>query len=480
MSTITIGGKTYTVVFGTSGSDNIDLSAMLGNFLILSGNGNDTIVGGLQGDNVIVVGNGNNTILGASLHAGYNTTILAGNGHNIIFTDLDAIHFDVLSAPVAGTPTNPFIIPFVYGNSTVIAGDGGNYITGDGLFEQTQKDTSNVGFTVNVGTITYVSGCGNDTLYGLIDVVDHHVSNVDGLFIDTHFGQVNLYGGGGTDTLVGTFNQYLSDYKGSFVICHDNSGNNILNAGSGSNDFLVGDVRTRIMTLDGMHAEVQNGQLTSATYTCKCGNNQLTGGDGNGDVLIGDFETFSRVATNTVASPGLAHSLELAVTFGDSTITAGSGSSLMIGDVKNLTMGMDVNAHDVANFGKDTLISGSGNDTMVGDVMNLSLLTNNGNIDLFYAKDTFQFALNKYSGADSILDFNAGGVLDVLKFTGISNCSTGASAVDAQIKNMTNDGHGDLLINFKNGSSIDLTTVAYHGQAHILDVVDAAHLVVTA
>ena len=46
----------------------------------------------------------------------------------------------------------------------------------------------------------------------------------------------------------------------------------------------------------------------------------------------------------------------------------------------------------------------------------------------------------------------------------------------AMIKNMVNDGGGHLLVNFKNGSSIDFTSINYTGQSHILDVIDSAHL----
>ncbi len=475
MASVVIGGITYEVIFGTISSNVIDLSALSGNFLVFSGNGNDTVIGGLSGNNIIAAGNGNNTILGGSLHAGFNTTILAGSGHNTIFADVDRIDFNVLSAPVAGTEANPFIIPFVYGNALVIAGDGGNYITGDGQFNETQQNTSYVGFTVDVGTITYISGSGNDTLVGLVGTVDHHVNNVKGLLITTHFGQVNLFGGGGTDTLVGVFNNYLSDYKNSFVICHDNSGDNFLSAGSGNNDLLVGDTLNRVMTLDGMYATMYKSSLTAATYECVCGDNTLIGGSGAGDVLIGDFQNFSRIATNTVAS-ALPYSLELKLVLGDSILIAGSEGGSLIGDVKNLTLGMDAKAHELILFGKDTLVGGSGNDVMVGDVQNLTLLTNNNNIDLKYAADSFSFALNKIAGADQILDFNAGGVKDILQFTGLSNCGDGASAVNAMIKNMVNDGSGHLMINFKNGSSIDFTSINYTGQTSILDVVDSAHL----
>jgi len=472
MSTIVIDGVTYTVVLGTKSSDEINLSGQVGNFFVLSGNGNDKVIGSLQGNNIIIVGNGNNTVIGASLHAGFNITILAGNGSNTIFTDLDRIDFNVLSAPLGGTEANPFIIPFVYGNATVIAGDGGNYVTGDGQFNQTQQNTSYVGFTVDVGTVTYISGSGNDTLIGLIDTVDHHVNNVKGLLITTHFGQVNLFGGGGTDTLVGVFNNYLSDYKSSFVICQDNSGDNFLSAGSGTNELLVGDINNRVMTLDGMYATMFNGKLTASTYECIAGDHTLVGGNGAGDVLIGDFNTFTRIATNTVAS-ALTYSLELKAIFGDSTLIAGSGSSTLIGDVKNLTLGTDAKAHEQVIFGNDLLVSGTGNDVMIGDVQNLSILTNNENIDMEYGVDTFAFSLNKSAGADSILDFNADGVKDILQFTGVKG---GASAVDAMIKNMVNDGSGHLLVNFKNGSSIDFTSINYTGQNDILDIVDSSHL----
>jgi Ca2+-binding RTX toxin-like protein len=168
--------------------------------------------------------------------------------------------------------------------------------------------------------------------------------------------------------------------------------------------------------------------------------------------------------------------------FGDDALFGGSGNDVLIGDFKINELIYTSDGSNISrefHLGKDTLNGGSGDDTLFGEYVSFT----NGLVTdvITYANDTFVFSLNGNFGKDVIEDMNAGGVQDTLKFTDVKNVGAptlDAADVNARISAFVANGDGNLVVKFIGGAQITFEDVAYTGQNNILQVVDAAHLVI--
>jgi Ca2+-binding RTX toxin-like protein len=361
--------------------------------------GNDLIIGGF-GDDSLYGDQGNDTLIGL-----FGSNILdGGSGDDLLFGFLASL----------GTPTDPFVLPFInIGSPNILFGGDGNDILVGSIGSLTGTVVASGDYFLDSGGNLLYGGAGDDQLYGSNAFVNFVPSGVPG----GNFNWINynhsntLDGGAGNDYLVGT--------TGVF------------------NDLEVNHYGTAIDNFSG---------------------NNLYGGSGN-DTLIGDYAVFIQHFTDLSGSN--IHN------WGNDHLDGGTGDDLLIGDIQTLSMTLTTSPtfHQEEHYGSDTLIGGQGNDILVGDVLNRIHVDS---IEAF-GNDTFVFAIGGKNGNDTVKDMNAGGVNDTLQFSGAGS----VAAVDAASTFSNSGGH--VLMSFAGGSVL-FENIAYAGQHSVLDI--TPHVVV--
>jgi Ca2+-binding RTX toxin-like protein len=378
----------YNVVYGTTGDDVVNLSVPFvgafipqfsptwqlipttptidtsavnpfGNTLILGGQGNDVLIGGISpsifgfppSSSIIISGNGNDILMGGFFT--YGNTLIAGNGN-------DQLYGTIATYVVAPAGSGP--LPPLNGNN-LIAGNGNDLLVGLTGYVNITTDGTLGGNNSNwVSTSlwnTLTAGHGNDILVGSIMTLNSLTENTSNVTSTSTSGGHILTAGNGNDILIG--NNMTGDERtenASNVTQTSIFRGYTLTAGNG-NDLLVG--------LD-LSVTVTFSNVTSSSYTDLLGNSHLTAGNGN-DTLIGGAEIFNEIFTG--CSGTNVHF------YGNDILTAGNGNDLLVGNVKTLSISIDNNNlwFQEEHWGNVTLTAGNGNDILIGNVLDNSAVS---------------------------------------------------------------------------------------------------------
>ncbi len=316
------GGAGNDLLTGTQGTDNFFGNG--GNDTIFSGNSGSNVSGG-AGDDTIIGANGKDIIHG---DAG-NDTIVGNNGADELFGDA--------------------------GNDRIEGGLGNDLVDG-GADTDTVVATGDVNFTLSDTTLT---GLGTDTLVSIERAeLTGGVSN-NTIDCTAFTGVTVLYGGGGTDTLLGGSgeNSMSNNVGGSTTFIAGNNKNTINLADSGfAFLFDAGGDDTISFAATGSGITLDMSQATGFAQNV----------DGNGFMvaLNGTFETFIGSAFSDAVIGNDANNVIIGA-FGDDNLAGGAGADLMWGDdPENLTFSNDLMWGE---DGDDQMFGGPGSDLMWGD-----------------------------------------------------------------------------------------------------------------
>ena len=287
-----------------AGNDNIDISAVLGNFLIDSGDGDNKINLG-KGNNMLTTGDGKNTIKAKNAKENIITT---GNGDNFIDVKAD--------------------------KNTITTGSGNDSITVNGKDSKINSGAGNDNITTH-GYSNYVnSGDGDDIIKSNAGRDEIHAGdgNDD---ITTDFGNVTIYGDNGDDIIKakGANNLIYGGNDNDDITVYDE--NNYIEAGKGDDNITAGNGNNVIYGLDGNdYIKVGNGK------------NYIDGGKDDDNITTGNG--------NNIIFGGL----------GNDTINAKNSSGKIFDDNEgNINAPkMEVNTQDknsVANLGKSVSVDGT-------------------------------------------------------------------------------------------------------------------------
>ncbi len=339
------GGELYTgfeVVFMGDGNDTVTGSA--GDETIYGGLGDDHLDGGLGGfGDRVYGGEGNDTIV-ASTGPG---VLDGGNGIDLI--DMQAIGTDQVFNMITGT-TSTAGQSFT-GFEDVFMGAGNDVIFGSGA--------SN----------TIYGGDGNDTIYGGGNGFGGdalHGGNGNDLFTYVSGeGYDNIYGDGGTDTVV------FQPFAGDGLLINLAAGTFGVTGQSGVFDFVSVE------------------RVTTST-----GNDIVTGNNAKNVIILGDGDDVSYGGGGNDKLTGAAGN--------DLLYGGGNDDSLYGGDGNDLVTG---------GSGNDLLIGGAGDDTLTDSAGN-DVLTGGSGSDHFVFSGNF--------GVDKITDFAHNGITDVIDLTAVA------------------------------------------------------------
>jgi len=291
-------------VLQTASSTDTNPATGRGDVIIL-GNGDNLVLGGL-GNDTITVGNGSSTILGDNGTVSYVTTgpvfIKAATTSETTLGGDDSI--------TAGSGTNSILGGF--GNDQIRVGNGSNVILGD-------DGGINFGAAGKLGSITCAAldQGGNDTVIA-------------------GFGNNTIIGGSGADTVTAGL---------------DAAGSNVVLGDRGALLYDASGVLRSVRTDDTISATGGNDSITLGSGDNLAfggvGNDTIKAGDGSNTVL-GDNGTVTYVTTGPVWVKNIT-STETTLG-GDDVITAGSGANTILG-----------------GFGNDNVVAGNGINVVIGD-----------------------------------------------------------------------------------------------------------------
>ncbi len=511
---ILIGGAGNNTINGGVGTDTVDYSAAPGAVTVnlLTGTasngygGTDTLsnveyaIGG-AGDDTLIAGNGGAKLIGNggndTLTGGAgNDTLIGGAGNNTINGNggTDTVDYSAASAAVTvnlltgtasngegGTDTLSSIENAIGSafNDTLIAGNSGAKLVGNGGNDTLTGGTGNDTLVGGAGNNIIDGGAGNDIVdysaapgaininlatgtgsngYGGTDTLSNVESVVGGAGDDTitaGSASATLFGNGGNDTLIGGAG------NDTFIT---GSGNNIVNGGAGINTVDYSSVSAALnvnlltstasngyggtdtlYNIENVLGGAGNDIIIAGNVASKLfgngGNDTLTGGAAN-DTLVGGAGNNiinGNGGTDTVdysAAPGA-----VTVNLATGTASNGYGGTDMLSSIENAIGGSgndtliatSVGSKLVGNGGSDTLTGGAGNDTLVGGSGN-NVLNGNGGIDT--------------------VDYNdALGAVTVNLATGTASNGYGGTDTLSNIENIIGSTNSDTLI----GNSADNT-----------------------
>ena len=346
-------GIGHIVGLGTNG---LNLAGDSGADIIDGTTGNDTIFAGAASDTVNG-GDGNDTLVandsGADVFANTPDTLNGGNGNDTIYADsADTISggagFDVLYA----INDNPMTI--------------------------------DLGAT----SIEYMrAGFGNDTINAA-----------------TQTTAVEVYGGGGNDTITGSnFDDIIWAGVGNDTVV-GNDGNDVIVGDLGS-DSLSGGAGNDQIYADNTDSFIDGGSGFDALYI------NTSGANSNGmsvDMAATHFEFVADFfgGNDTINGSGLSVAAQVYAAGGNDTVTGGSGADFLWGEAGNDTI--------VGNAGNDVLVGGTGSDVLTGGPGTDAIYGNSGNGG-DGVQDTFVFGAGW--GTDFVFDFEHG--IDMIDMTAL-------------------------------------------------------------
>lgn len=289
------------------GNDSLDLSAIMGNFVIDAGEGDNELNLG-KGRNIVNVGNGNNTITSDGAHRNNITT---GNGDNTINLtgDINTVKTGKGEDSITVTGNDSKVDSGAGSDIITTGGDINNVDAGKGddiIIASGKRDAINAGkgndkISAGNGDYTIDGGAGNDT-------------------IKAGKGNNNIEGGKGDDKItIGDGNNTINGGKGDDKITVGN-GNNTIDAGKGDDNINAGNGRNDIYGRDG------NDKINAGN-----GDNYIEGGKGNDAINAGN-------GNNVIY--GLDGKDNINAGTGDNYIDGGKGNdNINAGDGKNIIFG---------------------------------------------------------------------------------------------------------------------------------------------
>ena len=323
--------------YGGAGDNVIDLSTLAGVMRALGGGGDDTIKASTRGGEILNGEDGNDTLVGSIRALAY-TTLIGGNGNDILDSGAGYSNMD-------GGAGNDTYIVRTYGGTYLENSDSGvdlvqSYVQYLALNSNVENlrimSTGAANGTGNELNNIIYAGAGNNVIDGGggIDSVSY-ASAISGVTVDLSLTTAQATGGSGTDTLLNIENLYGSNYND--VITSSSVSNKIY--GLGGNDSIA--------VAAGNSADYLDGGVGIDTISYS----RATAGVSIYLSLTG--------AQNTIGS-GTDTILNFENAFGSGYNDVLSGNSL-----SNVLNGL--NGNDVINggLGNDTLTGGAGYDTFV-------------------------------------------------------------------------------------------------------------------
>ena len=333
------------------GDNNVDLGALEVPAEILTGDGNDTVLGSISHD-VISVGAGDDVV---DANAGKDR-VVGGSGNDTLNGDR--------------------------GPDTIFGGAGDDLLTGRGSFDVIYG---------SAGRDTLNGGAGSDSLFGGLDAdfIQGGASSdlasggegndtlVGGSHLDSLFGQGGddrIEGGMANDFLGGgTGDDTLMGFLGNDTI-HGGDGNDLASGGEGrdsvrgdaGNDSLVGGADADfILGGDGNDSVVGGGD--NDTLWGEAGDDSIRGGGGDDSLLGHDGNDTLRGEAGNDRAMGEAGDDVLVTGDGDDSAFGGEGNDFIKAEAGNDLVEADAGDDTIdGGLGDDMLSAGDGNDRVEG------------------------------------------------------------------------------------------------------------------
>ncbi|MGI8524841.1 MAG: beta strand repeat-containing protein [Pseudolabrys sp.] len=432
-----IGGTGNDVLTG-NGFDN-DLQGIDGNDKLTGGAGNDILDGGNGTDTanyaasvagVTVDLTQQGTYLNGDPFQGRNNNATAQHGGDAEGDKLWGIenvtgsaHDDILTGDQFNNVINGGL-----GNDLIEGGDGNDVLTGGGGVDTLSYAHATSGVTVNLATVASqaTGGAGSDIISGFTNLIgssgdDHLTGNALANIIEGGAGNDTLDGGAGNDTIEG------------------GAGNDILNGGTGFDTVSYAHSAAGVT----VNLSLQGNDNPDGSPNLGSGSAQGGNGDETGDRLFG-FEAVTGSAFNDLLYGSIATA---------TTLSGGGGNDQLVGGVaKDKLFGGDGDdsltgfCGVVSASGGDTLSGGAGIDTVHYDTMGAAVTVALGATDTTAATVGGAAAGDIITGVENI---TGTGFNDTLTGNGVSNVLVGGAGND----NLKGLGGNDTL----EGSSNDDT-----------------------
>ena len=369
-----------TVVSGSSaGFDTIDASNSASP-VSLDAQGASSILKG---------GSGNDTLTST----GTNSTLISGNGNNYISVDTQADY--ATDSIIGGTGTDTLAILA----QVTALNDGFTNVTGVEVLDLSSSVLSNSAIlganAAATGISTLIGGAGNDTFTNYNPYTTIYGGSGDDLLI-SYGAHTSLNGGiganifistGSNSTLVGGSGDDVFSSSGDSSTLLGGNGNNIITS-SGANSWLQGGVNRDTFISSGYHSTFMGGtgsELFQINYALLA-DDSIIGGGGTSDTLaIQDQVSGLNDGFSKVTGVGF---LDLSTSGSSNNITLGNyaetgGFATILGGIANDTI--DASAYKTHNLtldggaGTNSLLGGDGNDSLVSSGANSKLIGGKGN-----------------------------------------------------------------------------------------------------
>ncbi len=281
------------------------------------------------------------------------------------------------------------------GNDSAFGGSGNDTLSGDNDDDLLDGGSNNDQLFGGNGNDTLTGGSGNDILDGGagIDTLDYSLSSAVAIDIglnttggdangDTISLFENVVGGGGNDTLTGSFAaNVLTGNAGNDSLTGD-AGNDSLFGGTGTdalfggadNDLLQGGASGDTIS-GGAGIDTADYSTSDAGVSVNLQNNVVSGGHAASDVLSGIENVTGSAFNDTLTGDngqsvlsGGAGADSLDGRNGDDLLSGGSGNDTVAGGLGNDTLAGEDGADRIfAGGGNDSISGGTGDDTLFGD-----------------------------------------------------------------------------------------------------------------
>ncbi|MEI4488416.1 Hint domain-containing protein [Frigidibacter sp. MR17.14] len=444
----------------TGGSGNETLSGGLGNDSISGGAGNDSILGG-DGNDTLLMGAGQNTVSGGD-GADYIDDVVGPRLIGPNYIDAGAGADTVYSGD---------------GNDTIYGGDGNDVINAEGGNDWIDGGAGDDNIQAGTGSNTVYGGAGNDRIDDITGVVGDPGPNV------YHGGDGNdsMWSGNGNDTLFGDAGNDAIYAEGGNDLIDGGAGADWVQAGAGDDtvfggsesDVLLGEAGNDAIyggTGDdyiggGTGDDTQWGEAGADAFYVISGDGSDTifGGEQDGGIDRLDFSYMGSSDHLTLLVTGWelgSYTVDGGTATGTfweiEAVVGGGGSDTIDGSAGMGNMSQSGGAGDdliLGGSGADTLLGGTGNDTLGGGTGDDLLTGGAGN-------DVFRFL--PAGGQDLITDFDmtlsGGRTADQFDVSALR--TAGGDPIVARDVTVVDDGFGNALLVFPDGSSVTLAGIS--------------------
>ena len=408
----TVDGATINALGGNDSIDNWNSNVSI------DGSAGDDTIGNWGDNNFVNAGDGNNSIVNGGWNAevggvvsGFHTTIISGNGKDIIWNGADYV--------TISTGAGNDLIDNVHAKTSVKidlgAGDDSlwNHASNSTIIGGEGNDTISLSSSASLNVIEYTSSDGNDLIYGLkaTDTLSisggTYSSQVSGsdIIVTVGDGKITLIGASTLSTVnIAGMNanagKYISNTTSNTIITgsefNDTIYNNAENATiyaldgddsignhGGQHDGLdrrnlidAGDGDDTIENHGGNSNTLIGGSGNDSVYNGNDDYTSISGGDGDDTISnLGAYVTIDGGADNDFISNDNGeqnnHHASIVGGAGDDTIHNNSGN--------NSTIDGNAGNDSISNSGSNvTIDSGDGDDTILNDAVNVTIYAGDG------------------------------------------------------------------------------------------------------